>query len=170
MRLVKFWAIVPVCLIAAFGHPLLSSPILQTRAAEVPQTEILSQETLVAQVATDTSGLLLKKQGILDVGAARFTFDGSLYHEYTFEGYEGQSITISLDSNDFDTYLAVLSPSGQLLKEHDDISEENTNSLLTITLPVRGIYRVIVNAYDQGGRGQYNLVIRNNAVRATNEQ
>lgn len=168
MRLVKFWAIVPVCLIATLGHPLLSSLALQPGETKITKTGFDAEYQLVAQLASETSGLLLQKEGILDIGAPKFTFDGSPYHEYTFEGFAGQSVTITVESSDFDSYLAILNPSGELLQEHDDISEENSNSELTITLPVSGIYRVIVNAYDQDGRGRYNLRIRNNTVRATN--
>ena len=85
--------------------------------------------------------------------------DESIYDEHTFEGTKDQAVTITLESPDFDTYLAVFSPTGELLGEHDDVSQKNTNSQLTITLPVTGTYRVIVNSYDKTGRGKYNLKV-----------
>jgi tetratricopeptide (TPR) repeat protein len=86
--------------------------------------------------------------------------DGSLYEEHTFEGRAGQSVTISVESRDFDTYVALFSPDGKLLAENDDISRSNTNSALTFTLPASGRYIVVVNAYKKGERGRYTLIIR----------
>ena len=85
--------------------------------------------------------------------------DESIYDEHTFEGTEGQVVTVTLESPDFDTYLAIFSPTGELLGEHDDVNQKNTNSQLTITLPVTGKYRLIVNSYDKTGRGQYTLQV-----------
>ncbi|NEP46154.1 MAG: peptidase, partial [Okeania sp. SIO2H7] len=79
---------------------------------------------------------------------------------YTFEGSTGQQVIINLESLDFDTYLAVFTPEDKLLAEHDDISQENSNSELTITLPMTGSYRIIVNSYDNTGRGNYSLIVR----------
>ncbi|WRH68598.1 MAG: PPC domain-containing protein [Planktothrix sp. GU0601_MAG3] len=86
--------------------------------------------------------------------------DKSLYDEYTFEGKEGQQITISLESSEFDAYLALFNSDNELLQEHDDISQTNSNAEITITLPKTGTYRVIVNAYDSKGRGKYLLKIK----------
>ncbi len=86
--------------------------------------------------------------------------DGSLYREYSFDGEAGQSVRIDLTSSDFDTYLALFSPNGRLVGENDDISNADTNSRLTVTLPATGPYRVVVNAFDSTGRGQYLLTVR----------
>ena len=83
-----------------------------------------------------------------------------MYDEYSFEGKQGQEVTISLDSSEFDTYLAIFTPDNKLLEEHDDISQSNSNSQITVTLPSDGTYRVIVNSYDDKGRGKYNLTIK----------
>lgn len=86
--------------------------------------------------------------------------DGSLYEEHTFEGRAGQSVTISVESSDFDTYVALFSPDGKKLATNDDISRSNTNSALTFTLPASGRYIVVVNAVKKGERGRYTLTIR----------
>jgi serine protease Do len=69
-------------------------------------------------------------------------------------------VTINLASPDFDTYVALLDPNGQLIGENDDASQSDPTSQLSITLPRTGVYRVIVNAYDRRGRGRYLLTIR----------
>ncbi len=103
--------------------------------------------------------LILSREGTLRDGDLVLPSDESVYDEHTFEGTEGQVVTVTLESPDFDTYLAVFSPTGQLLGEHDDVNQKNTNSQLTITLPVTGKYRVIVNSYDKTARGEYNLKV-----------
>ncbi|WP_287324763.1 pre-peptidase C-terminal domain-containing protein [Okeania sp. SIO1F9] len=102
---------------------------------------------------------ILQLEGTLSDGDLVLPSDESIYDEHTFEGTTGQVVTVILESPDFDTYLAVFSPTGELLGEHDDVSQKNTNSQLTITLTVTGKYRVIVNSYDKTGRGQYNLQV-----------
>ncbi|MGK7918622.1 MAG: pre-peptidase C-terminal domain-containing protein [Trichodesmium sp.] len=103
--------------------------------------------------------VILQQEGNLEDGDSVLPSDQSIYDEHTFEGSEGQVVTLILESLDFDTYLAIFSPTGELLGEHDDLTQKNTNSQLTITLPVTGTYRVIVNSYDKTGRGQYSLKV-----------
>ena len=109
--------------------------------------------------STQEQEVILQEKGTLSDGDLVLPSDESVYDEYTFEGSGGQVITVTLESPDFDTYLAVFSPTGELLGEHDDINKKNTNSQLTITLEITGKYRVIVNSYDKTGRGEYNLQV-----------
>ena len=86
--------------------------------------------------------------------------DGSLYKQYVFDGEEGQAITISMASDEFDTYLILVGPEGEMLAQNDDISEADRNSEISITLPETGAYSVIANAYDSSGQGNYSITIR----------
>ncbi len=108
----------------------------------------------------NSGGWLLRQQGILAPGAQTLPSDGSLYQTYTFEGQAGQSVTLSLKSPDFDTYLMLLDSSYTKIAESDNLSNTNTNSQMSVTLPRRGTYRVIVNARDSSGRGRYLLEVR----------
>ncbi|MEB3882161.1 DVUA0089 family protein [Lyngbya sp. CCY1209] len=110
--------------------------------------------------ATEPRRLILQEEGVLESGDSVLPSDGSLYDEYTFEAEAGQSVTIDLESSDFDPYLALFGPDGQLVGENDDVSESNRNSRLIVTLPATGLYRVVVNAYDSTGRGEYLLRVR----------
>jgi serine protease Do len=103
---------------------------------------------------------LIDQQGVLETTDAVLPSDNSLYDEYTFEGVEGQSVTIRLESEEFNPYVAILDPQGQLLAENDDVSSSDKNAVITITLPMAGQYRVVVNAYDSTGQGQYRLTVR----------
>lgn len=88
--------------------------------------------------------------------------DSSLYDEYTFEGTQGQKVVVTVESTEFDTYLAIFNSQGELLAENDDVTQQNSNSELSVTLSASGRYRVIVNAYDPPpkGRGKYSLTVR----------
>lgn len=86
--------------------------------------------------------------------------DGSLYEQHSFEGRAGQSVTITVESSDFDTFVAIVDRDGKVLADNDDISPSNSNSAVTVTLPASGRYRVIVNAVKKGERGRYNLTVR----------
>ena len=116
--------------------------------------------TASAGNATSQGGLILRQEGILGSEAAVLPSDGSLYKEHDFQGRAGQAVTIELASPDFDTYIALLDPNGQLIGENDDASQNDPNSTLSVTLPRSGVYRVIVNAYDKSGRGRYLLTIK----------
>lgn len=101
----------------------------------------------------------LEEEGALNPGDLTLS-DGSLYKQYVFDGEEGQAITISMASNEFDTYLILVGPEGEMLAQNDDVSESNRNSEISITLPQTGTYLVIANAYDSTGQGNYSITIR----------
>lgn len=117
--------------------------------------------TLRTVLPAEQRKIILKKEGNLTQGDAVLPSDSSLYDEYTFEGEEGQIITIALNSEQFDTYVALFSlPDNKLVGENDDASKSDRNALLNIALPKKGKYRIIVNAHDKNGRGNYNLTVR----------
>ncbi|MEK0182676.1 MAG: peptidase [Oscillatoriales cyanobacterium] len=113
--------------------------------------------------AAGSSKVILEKQGELTpANSSVLPSDSSLYDEYTFEGTTGQTVVVSLESGEFDTYLAVFNSKGELLAENDDATEQNSNSELTVTLSASGSYKVIVNAFDSPpkGKGKYSLKVR----------
>ncbi|MEC5028468.1 MAG: CAP domain-containing protein [Oscillatoria sp. PMC 1051.18] len=105
-------------------------------------------------------GPLLLENGILQEGDEILPNDNSLYDVHSFQGSAGRQVTITLESNQFDTYLALIDPTGELIQENDDVAEDNTNSSITLTLPMDGVYRIIVNSYDAQGRGEYRVTVR----------
>jgi len=110
--------------------------------------------------APESKNIILREEGVLDQTASVLESDNSLYREYNFEGRAGQSVTITLESSEFDPYLALFAPNKRLITENDDVDDQSKNAAITVTLPVTGTYRVIVNAYDAKGRGRYTLTIR----------
>ena len=109
--------------------------------------------------STGSSDIILQDEGILKAGDPTLP-DGSFYHEYSFQGQAGQTVLITLESPDFDTYLFIGDASRNVLADNDDVSGASTNSALTFTLPTSGLYYVVVNAYDSSGQGRYTLMVR----------
>ncbi|MCW6035672.1 CAP domain-containing protein [Spirulina subsalsa FACHB-351] len=126
---------------------------------ETPPTTPSDPDTTPTPPTSTSAGVILIQEGVLQDGDPMYE-DGSLYHEHRFRGEEGQAVTIRLESDEFDTFLAVLNEDGtEVLAQNDDISEDDTNSLIQMTLPYNGIYRVFVNGYHPTDRGRYRLVI-----------
>jgi ABC-type uncharacterized transport system involved in gliding motility auxiliary subunit len=110
-----------------------------------------------------SSKIILDQKGELTTSKSSvLPSDSSLYDQYTFEGTQGQTVVVTVESSEFDTYLAVLNSQNEILGENDDITQQNSNSELTLTLSVNGRYRVVVNAYDPPpkGKGKYSLIVR----------
>lgn len=104
--------------------------------------------------------ILLETEGALEDNDLVLPQDGSFYDEHTFEGRAGQPVAIDLESSDFDTFLILFDPQGQVVGQHDDISQDNLNSTLNVTLPADGTYTVVANGFDSNSKGQYRLTIR----------
>ncbi|MBN1478248.1 hypothetical protein JXA47_15945, partial [Candidatus Sumerlaeota bacterium] len=83
--------------------------------------------------------------------------DGSFMDVYNLQLMQGQSVSIRLNSPDFDTFLIVEPPQGEPLV-NDDFGG-TLNSGLDFAAPAAGQYRVIVNAYSPGDSGNYSLSI-----------
>lgn len=86
--------------------------------------------------------------------------DGTLFDRHFIQGRAGQTVTIDLQSQEFDTYLAIVDESDRVVAENDDISETNTNSQLVTTLPSSGRYTIIVNGFSVNDQGNYRLLVR----------
>ena len=91
---------------------------------------------------------------------------------WLFGGGAGQRIELTARSEDFDTTVQLLSPAGVELA-YDDDDGLLSNSRLLATLPVDGLYRVVVSASrsesrvgpglfveDRGGIGVYTMTVR----------
>ncbi len=85
--------------------------------------------------------------------------DGSLYEVYTFSGTARKTITIRMESEDFDTYLVLVDSQGNKIAENDDINRNNSDSEIVVTLPYTGTYRIVANSRDPGHQGRYRLIV-----------
>ncbi len=78
--------------------------------------------------------------------------------EYTFSGTEGQSVTITMTSEDFDTVLSLVGPDGQDVAFNDDYAR-SLNSTIVITLPSTGSYKIVTRSFSGNG-GSYAVTVR----------
>ena len=78
--------------------------------------------------------------------------------EYSFEGEGGQTITITMASEEFDTLLILLDPEGEEIAVNDDYGG-TLNSTIVTTLPSSGAYTVLAGSYTGQG-GMYDVAIR----------
>jgi len=86
--------------------------------------------------------------------------NGSFKDFYTFNGTAGQQVAISLNSTDFDAYLALGLPDGTF-NTQDDNGGGGTNARIPagsglFTLPQTGTYRIAASAFT-GQTGNYTL-------------
>lgn len=119
-----------------------------------------SNENKPQTVATTSPNYNLLERGTLEDGDSVIPSDGSLYDAFSWEGKKGDSLVITLESQEFDTYLAVQDAKGKIIAENDDKSEGNSNSGLSVVLPADGTYRFIINSYDPKGRGDYTISVQ----------
>ncbi|MEM9447010.1 MAG: PPC domain-containing protein [Cyanobacteria bacterium P01_E01_bin.6] len=94
--------------------------------------------------------------GELDQNSRVMEDDNNYYETHTFEGIAGETITIELTSDDFDTYLILESPTEEWIAQDDD-GAGGTNAQIILTLPKTGTYQLIVNSYQAGETGDYQL-------------
>ena len=70
---------------------------------------------------------------------------------YTFEGAISDVVNLYLNSDDFDAYLELYDPNGQLIASNDD--SDGLNSKITWTLTANGIYTVVAQSLSNNGSG-----------------
>lgn len=77
---------------------------------------------------------------------------------WTFAAPAGESISVAVASEDFDTYLELYGPSGQTLAFDDD-SGGDTDSLIGPLTLDSGAYVVVVRGYSENDAGRYSLTL-----------
>jgi hypothetical protein len=93
---------------------------------------------------------------------------GEFYDVYEFEGTPGGRVSIALTSDDFDPYLILVSPSGEVEENDDD--ETSINSLVETDLTESGTYRIRASSYEKDETGGYQLKITHSQPLTTAQQ
>lgn len=133
----------------------------EPEATEEAESSTVTEAPTEAVATKPANDRLLQKveRGSLEEGDRIIAEDGSLYDFYPLIGKAGDAYTIYLESDEFDAFVALVDSNGNTIKENDDISEENSNSRIRVTLPEDGTYNIIVNTYDEKGTGKYILTL-----------
>jgi tetratricopeptide (TPR) repeat protein len=77
---------------------------------------------------------------------------------YRFDGSAGETVTIILNSDDFDPVLSLLDSSGSEIATNDDFGG-SLNSTIILELPADGTYTVIAKSFSGQG-GNFDLTVR----------
>jgi hypothetical protein len=97
-----------------------------------------------------------------DLATGRFTGgeptvqDGRPAQAWALEGQAGESITVTLESTDFDAYLYLTGPGLEDLLSDDD-GAGNSNSQITVTLPQDAMYLLVASSFQAGATGSYTI-------------
>ncbi|MFK7985225.1 MAG: pre-peptidase C-terminal domain-containing protein [Sandaracinaceae bacterium] len=80
--------------------------------------------------------------------------DGKFVDRYPVQWTAGETLQILLDSEDFDTWLRVVSPSGNVY-ENDDRPGGGLNSGVSVPVNESGTWTIEVTSYSSGNTGRY---------------
>lgn len=85
--------------------------------------------------------------------------DDSFYDYYTYRGRAGERLTITMESDDFDAFLAFGRLEGTTFEEiaTNDDGPNGTGSQIEVTLPSDGTYVIRANSLSGGSTGAYTL-------------
>lgn len=97
--------------------------------------------------------------GVLEDGDQQLE-SGEYQDTWAIDGIAGQTLTVDLESDDFDTYLMLVSPTGDTLDENDDTDNRRDLSRVWATLDETGRYRVVATTYAADEVGSYELSAR----------
>lgn len=97
----------------------------------------------------------LDVEGRLETGDEMLP-SGEFSDSYEITALPGQMLTITLESEDFDAYLRLESPAGDLF-EDDDSFGSGTDSMIEIEAAEFGTYEITVTSFSADETGVYNL-------------
>ena len=84
--------------------------------------------------------------------------DGTLMQAWLLEGEAGQTVTIDLQSDEFDPFLYLVGP-GIERSIQDDDSGGNCNARISTMLPATGTFSIIVNTAARNTFGRFSLSV-----------
>ena len=107
----------------------------------------------------DTIALGGSVDGTLGADDPMRTIDDSYYEAYALEAPAGTSVVITLESKDFDPYLVLVAPSGEIEQSNDDVEQGNLNSRIEATLATGGRWLIVANTLESEETGTYRLAV-----------
>ncbi len=75
---------------------------------------------------------------------------------YVFEGEAGDGVSVRMTSQAFDTYVQIVTPSGEVI-DNDDWQGSLEESRIDLALPATGRYRLVATSYRARDTGGYEL-------------
>jgi len=115
--------------LALFSLPLMAF-------AQTDETPIAVGDTVTGELVTDAPWAL-----------------------YSLDGQAGDTLTITLTSEDFDSFLTLIGPDGDELITDDDGAGNSNAQITDFELPEAGTYIIRVDSYNQLSTGEYTLTV-----------
>ena len=78
---------------------------------------------------------------------------------HTFNGEAGQAVIIEMVSEDFDTFITLLTPAGEILEQNDDY-DGIPHATIVAELPETGEYTVLAGSFYGQIGGSYQLTVQ----------
>ena len=78
---------------------------------------------------------------------------------YTFAGEAGQAVIIEMVSEDFDTFVTLLNPAGEILEQNDDYTG-TPQATIVMELPETGEYTVLAGSFYGQLGGSYRVSVK----------
>ncbi|MGD8727014.1 MAG: caspase family protein [Gemmatimonadales bacterium] len=155
------------------GHSRLEAELNETGTYRVMVTSYEVGETgsyelaITAGVATassagsrDVTTLRLGESRAGQLSEGDSQLDNGEYHDiYVFDGQAGQHVAVDLTSSQFDTYLILLTPSGEDI-QNDDYAGSRSRSRIDLTLQESGRYRLVATSYGAEETGAYEIAVQ----------
>jgi hypothetical protein len=123
----------------------------------MPRTHILSA-LLAAQASLRVIGVGQRAVGSVTARDAILPSDSTYAQTWAIEGRAGQTVTIDLQSAEFDPFLYLDGP-GLERRLQDDDSGGNCNARLTATFPRSATYTIVVNTAVRNATGRFTLSV-----------
>ena len=131
----------------------ISFPISRRHRGGLPRAIATVIATVVASTAIATlSPRVATAQSLEQTGTL-----APMENKHTFEGTAGNTVTIRMQSEDFDTVMALLGPDGTELAVNDD-ADRSLNSRIVYELPSNGTYTVLARSFGGNG-GSYTVTV-----------
>ncbi|XAM00987.1 TlpA disulfide reductase family protein [Phycisphaeraceae bacterium D3-23] len=135
------------------GHPMgLTEEVMDGIAVEY----------LDAELPTYTYEVVLEMDEVLDEEDGRTYDEGKFLQKIEIELEAGESYQIDMMSDNFDTFVAVHSPSGKV--EVNDDGPEGTNSRVAVRAAEAGTYTVYATSFAAGESGGYILRVQHKTL------
>lgn len=104
----------------------------------------------------------LAMQGVLVEGEPQTaTLANSLGDLWAFEAARGDTISINVESDEFDMFLTLHDPAGVWIASDDDSGEGRNATLRNWEIEQSGTYIVLIRSYDAAGTGVYTVRLDN---------
>jgi serine protease Do len=113
-------------------------------------------QQMIANAAAIEAG---QTQGQLE-GTDPMLPDNSHVDVYELQATAGQTLTVTLTSEQFDTYLFLADAEGEILAENDDAEGMGLNSRVQHSVQADGPVYIITNSYDAGITGPYTVNVQ----------